>query len=449
MARPPAPRGGLRALTTRLGRDVRALATPGGVRGAVVESLWVTAHVATYPWGLLRERRTDDERYGYEGLRPLQRGLLIRDVETAGTPILLLHGMIDNRAIFTLLTRRLRAHGFTRVRTLNYSPTTNDIRAAAENLAAEVEALVAESGHERIHVVGHSLGGLIARYYVQRLGGDARVRTLVTLGTPHHGTLAAHLVPARLGRQLRPGSDLYRELDLPAPGFATRVVAYWSDLDQLIVPHDNARLAHPDLCGPQRRRPRRRAPVAADQRPRRPPGGAAAVRDRRGGRRQPGRRRPQADDEAEENTPASPGRPGRTRSPRASPPGRSAAAAACRPRSRKSTWATALSPPPSTRDHRAQAERVVGDPVARLEVDDLAVARASGRRAAAASRRDGRALDEAPRSRRVSLAPPVDQLVRDLVEEPARRARTPAAPRRLRTAARETYSRSRARVMPT
>jgi pimeloyl-ACP methyl ester carboxylesterase len=246
----PAPqRGGLRALTTRLGRDVRALATPGGVRGAVVESLWVTAHVATYPWGLLRERPSGVERYGYGDLRPLQRGLLVRDVEAAGTPILLLHGMIDNRAIFTLLTRRLRAHGFTRVRTLNYPPTTNDIRAAAENLAAEVEALVAESGHERIHVVGHSLGGLIARYYVQRLGGDARVRTLVTLGTPHHGTLAAHLVPARLGRQLRPGSDLFRELDLPAPEFATRVVAYWSDLDQLIVPHDNARLEHADLRG--------------------------------------------------------------------------------------------------------------------------------------------------------------------------------------------------------
>ena len=245
----PSRRTGLRALTTRLGRDVRALATPGGVRGALVESLWVTAHVATYPWGLLRERPGDAGRYGYEDLRPSQRGLLVRDVETAGTPILLLHGMIDNRAIFTLLTRRLRAHGLTRVRTLNYSPTTNDIRAAAESLAAEVEALVAESGHERIHVVGHSLGGLIARYYVQRLGGDARVRTLVTLGTPHHGTLAAHLVPARLGRQLRPGSDLYRELDLPAPGFETRVVAYWSDLDQLIVPHDNARLDHPDLRG--------------------------------------------------------------------------------------------------------------------------------------------------------------------------------------------------------
>jgi triacylglycerol lipase len=244
---PERPGTGWRALARRLGRDARTLATPDGVRGAVVESLWVTAHVATYPWGLLRERPPAQERYGYDDLRPLQRGLLVRDVEAAGTPILLIHGMIDNRGIFTRLTRRLRAHGFTRVHSLNYSPATNDIRGAAESLAAEVEELVALSGHERINIVGHSLGGLIARYYVQRLGGDVRVRTLVTLGTPHHGTLAAHLVPARLGRQLRPGSDLFLELDLPAPELCTRVVAYWSDLDQLIVPHDNAALDHADL----------------------------------------------------------------------------------------------------------------------------------------------------------------------------------------------------------
>ena len=54
------------------------------------------------------------------------------------------------------------------------------------------------------------MGGLIARYYVQRLGGDARVHTLVTLGTPHGGTAAAYLVPHRLARQLRPDSDAGR-----------------------------------------------------------------------------------------------------------------------------------------------------------------------------------------------------------------------------------------------
>jgi predicted alpha/beta hydrolase len=155
--------------------------------------------------------------------------------------------MVDNRAIFAVLKRRLRRRGFGRVVTINYSPVTNDIRQAARDLAAEVEALVAQTGYERIHVVGHSLGGLIARYYVQRLGGDERIHTLVTLGSPHGGTLTAHLVPVRLCRQLRPGSDLYAELAEPAERCRTRFVAYWSDLDQLILPHVNARLEHPDL----------------------------------------------------------------------------------------------------------------------------------------------------------------------------------------------------------
>jgi hypothetical protein len=82
---------------------------------------------------------------------------------------------------------------------------------------------------------------------VQRLGGDERVHTLVTLGTPHEGTLTAHLLPVQLCRQLRPGSDLFAELAAPAPRCRTRFVAYWSDLDQMILPHDSGRLEHPDL----------------------------------------------------------------------------------------------------------------------------------------------------------------------------------------------------------
>jgi pimeloyl-ACP methyl ester carboxylesterase len=236
-----------RALFTRLTRDARALATPAGLSGALVETVWVAAHMVMYPLGILRERTHDVERYGYEDLTPRQRSLLITNIEAASTPILLVHGMIDNRGVFAVLTRRLRAYGFSRVVTLNYSPVTNDIRAAAEGLATQVEALVARTGYERIHIVGHSLGGLIARYYVQRLGGDERVHTLVTLGTPHHGTLAAHLVPLQLGRQLRPNSDLFHELDEPAPDCHTRFVALWSDIDQLVVPHGHAKVMHPDL----------------------------------------------------------------------------------------------------------------------------------------------------------------------------------------------------------
>jgi pimeloyl-ACP methyl ester carboxylesterase len=231
-----------------VGQSTRALCSPVGVVGAALETAWVSTHLALYPFGLLaRAEEATGHPYGIAQLPPTQRGLVIGDVEAAGTPILLVHGMVDNRSIFTLLRRGLRRRGFGRVLTLNYSPLTADVRTAAARLAQEVEELVAESGYERVHVVGHSLGGLIARYYVTRLGGDERVHTLVTLGTPHSGTYSAYALPSRLCRQLRPGSALMRELAQPVPGCRTRFVAYWSDLDQLVLPQRHARLEHPDL----------------------------------------------------------------------------------------------------------------------------------------------------------------------------------------------------------
>ncbi len=230
-----------------LRRGAGSLLSPTGMRGAAVEVAWVAAHAALYPLGVLAERARVDTHPDLAKLSPVQRGLLIGDVEAAGTPILLVHGMVDNRSIFTLLRRGLRRRGFGRVMSLNYSPLTSDVRTAAEGLAARVELLCAETGFERIHVIGHSMGGMIARYYVQRLGGDERVHTLVTLGSPHTGTLAAHLVPHRLVRQLRPDSDVMAELQGPAPGCRTRFLAVWSDLDQMIVPRRAARLDHPDL----------------------------------------------------------------------------------------------------------------------------------------------------------------------------------------------------------
>jgi pimeloyl-ACP methyl ester carboxylesterase len=230
-----------------LAKDVPRLFTAPGLRGAALEAAWWSMHLAVYPWGLLREEHEPDDRYHLGGLRPAERGLFHHNIEAAGTPILLVHGMIDNRAIFRVLRRRLRRRGFGTLRAVNYSPVTNDVRQAARVFGAEVEAAVALTGYERVHVIAHSLGGLIARYYIQRLGGDERVHTLVTLGTPHQGSLHGYLLPVQLCRQLRPGSDLMAELTLPAPASQTRFVAYWSDLDQVIVPHVSARLDHPDL----------------------------------------------------------------------------------------------------------------------------------------------------------------------------------------------------------
>lgn len=228
-------------------RDL-ALAASRTAKAAAIELTWIGAHVALYPLGLLDEKtRSPADRYSLRDLPPGQRGLMISDVEAAGTPIILIHGVVDNRSIFTVLRRGLRRRGFGRVQSLNYSPLSDDVRDVADRLQGAVETLCAETGYERVHLIGHSMGGLVARYYVQRMGGDQRVHTLVTLGSPHSGTYAARLVPHPVARQLRPGSELITELAEPCPGCLTRFVAFWSDLDQVVIPSSSARLEHPDL----------------------------------------------------------------------------------------------------------------------------------------------------------------------------------------------------------
>ena len=225
----------------------RSVLSPRTLQGAAVEVGWITTHLAMYPLGLLGASEHSPERLNLAGLTPAQRGLVVTDVAAAGTPILLVHGIIDNHTIFALLRRQLLRRGFRRLRSFSYSPLTLDVRRTARRLGEEIEALCEESGSDRIHVVGHSLGGLIARYYVQRLGGHERVHTCVTLGTPHQGTAAARLLPWPLVRQVRPDSDLMAELAEPAPGCDTRFLAFYSDLDQLIVPQRRGRISHPDL----------------------------------------------------------------------------------------------------------------------------------------------------------------------------------------------------------
>jgi triacylglycerol lipase len=232
----------------------RTFGVPAGLRGLTVELAWTGVHLSLYPWGLVDEALHPTGTLAHhrtDTLPPGQRSLIVSDMAASATPVLLVHGIVDNRSIFALLARALRRRGFGVVHAVNFSvltTLTGDIRVAARELGHHVERLCASTGSDRVHIVGHSLGGLISRYYVQRLGGDARVGTLVTLGTPHRGSAIAHLLPPTpVCRQLRPGSDLVRELDEPAPGCRTRFLAVWSRQDQLIIPQRSARLEHPDL----------------------------------------------------------------------------------------------------------------------------------------------------------------------------------------------------------
>ncbi|MFI8190675.1 esterase/lipase family protein [Streptomyces sp. NPDC085946] len=211
------------------------------LKATALEVAILAGHLLLYPSGIAQERRVVPSPLASpDGAARLPA--------RARPPVVLLHGFIDNRSVFVLLRRSLAQHGRHRIESLNYSPLTCDIRVAAELFGRHIEEICVRTGSERVDVVGHSLGGLIARYYVQRLGGDRRVRTLVTLGTPHAGTRVAPLANAHpIVRQMRPDSPVIEELARPAPGCRTYFVSFWSDLDHVMDPLETACIDHPDL----------------------------------------------------------------------------------------------------------------------------------------------------------------------------------------------------------
>jgi pimeloyl-ACP methyl ester carboxylesterase len=201
-----------------------------------------------YPLGTRTEQLRPDVRVRPGLQLPAARALFAADPLAASIPVLLVHGLVDNRSVFTVMRRSLRRRGFAQVCSWNYSPLLTDVARAAAGLGERIEQICAQTGHERVHVVGHSLGGLIARYHVQRQGGDQRIAALITLGTPHQGSIWAHVLPTPLVRQLRPGSPLLRELAQPAPRCRTRITAIYSNLDEMVVPTSSGRCDHPDLA---------------------------------------------------------------------------------------------------------------------------------------------------------------------------------------------------------
>jgi len=230
------PRGGL-----------RSFCTPTTLTGSLTELAWVGAHALLYSLGTRTEVLRPDGRFRPGAQSPAVRALFADDPLAARIPVLLVHGLVDNRSVFAVMRRSLRRRGFSSVCSWNYSPLLSDVAQGARDLSEHIEKICQETGHERVHVVGHSLGGLMSRYLVQRLGGDRRVESLVTLGTPHQGSVWAHVVPTPLVRQLRPGSELLQKLAEPAPGCTTRITAIYSDIDQMVVPTSSGRCDHPDL----------------------------------------------------------------------------------------------------------------------------------------------------------------------------------------------------------
>ncbi len=162
-------------------------------------------------------------------------------------PIILLHGLFQNRASLYWLQFRLKSAGFNNVLTIN-TPPWRDLETLTEILARKIDEVKIAYKVDKVHLVGHSMGGMIARNYIQLRGGSSRVACCITLGSPHAGSKLAPFALSRLGKSLLPGSDFLRQINAAAKPAESRVVAIYSRHDNIVLPASNARLDTADEC---------------------------------------------------------------------------------------------------------------------------------------------------------------------------------------------------------
>src|SRR6266540_3012081 len=139
---------------------------------------------------------------GCESVRHVSRGASGR------APVLLLHGYAGTDTVWAPLRRGLAEAGFDHLVSLRYNAFASDLPELADALLGHAKAAMKATGADGVHLVGHSLGGLVARYAVQRLGLSLHARTVVTIATPHRGASLARLGPGASARRMRPDPPL-------------------------------------------------------------------------------------------------------------------------------------------------------------------------------------------------------------------------------------------------
>lgn len=155
-------------------------------------------------------------------------------------PVVLLHGVLCNAGIWHRLVRHLASRGIDGVYALSYGPPLASIEVFVEQLAAKIDAVVEMTGARGVMIIAHSMGGLVARAYLRKHSAAKVVRVL-TIGTPHHGSVEASFGMGASLAQLRPGNPWLEALNRqPLP--PVPVVSLWSWHDSMVVPQTSARL---------------------------------------------------------------------------------------------------------------------------------------------------------------------------------------------------------------
>jgi triacylglycerol esterase/lipase EstA (alpha/beta hydrolase family) len=213
----------------RLGSPVPAPYQLGALGAARLFFGELRATLWTSSWGMLRPRLHAAD------IIPSGQGL----------PVLLVHGYVCNRGYWTQLSRQLAQAGIAHDG-VDLEPIGADIEDFVPQVEQAITELCARTGSDRVILVAHSMGGLVARAWLRHYGA-ARVARIITIGTPHHGTALANLAAGTNARQMSridgaPSGWLAQLAASETPETRALITSMYSHHDNIVAPQTSAHL---------------------------------------------------------------------------------------------------------------------------------------------------------------------------------------------------------------
>jgi triacylglycerol lipase len=145
--------------------------------------------------------------------------------------VVLIHGFMASAGVFRPMKKRLEAEAYAHVASFTHAPLAS-VQGIAKSLGKVIDRIAKDA---RIHLVGHSLGGLVARWYVQELGGHQRVVQTISLASPFAGTKHANVFPILIGADLHTKSDVLLRLRSRAHEFEVPHTSIVAEADTLVA----------------------------------------------------------------------------------------------------------------------------------------------------------------------------------------------------------------------
>lgn len=179
-------------------------------------------------------------QFGKFYLYPFKFINLSRNTHKNKIAVLLIHGYGRNQTDWLWLRKQI---GNLPIFTVNMHPDFAPIEQITKNSIPKTIAKIQhKTSCEKLVLIGHSMGGLVASYYSEYLDPKNLVTDVITIASPLHGTKISIMGYGENAKQMCPGSKFLSDLRHKIHHSAKNYYQIASQFENLLFPWDSALL---------------------------------------------------------------------------------------------------------------------------------------------------------------------------------------------------------------